>query len=289
MWKDINKKAEKDWTSTDPSVVEADQEKLPAKVLGKGKALKKVGTEYTTAIAVQKPRDIDKIIADAKKECQFGGQKFYYAWTFKEGKSAGKKVEGGSIGLATALARIWGNVAIPVTVEETEDSWLFTATFIDLETGFNIQRIYRFDRTADVYGRYSDARKEDMKFQIAQSKAIRNVILNGGVPKWLVEGAITLSKKYVSEGINKEGIAKATKRIVESFELIGLKEKQLVEYTGMAKADWTSETIATLEGVKQSIEDEQITVNEIIQSIETSKKENNGISVADVINGKEDK
>jgi len=257
---------------------------VPEMPLLRGQALVKAGTPYVTAVFVQKPRNLDKVLEAAKTECQFGGANFYYGWTIKRGKSAGKKIEGGSIGLATALARIWGNVATPITVEETEDCWMFTATFIDLETGFTNQRLFRYDRTGDLPGQYDDARKENIKFEIGQSKAKRNVILKS-LPVWLVDGAVKLAKLAVVKDINKEGLAKATKRIVEFFAGQGITDKLLVNYTGQPKASWTAEIIAHLQGIQHSIEDKQASPEEIRADM-MEKQEEEPVSVEKILNGK---
>jgi len=258
---------------------------VPEKPLMEGKALVKTGTPYITAVFVQKPRDLDKIDEAVKRECQFGGGSFFYGWTLKRGKSAGKRIEGGSIGLATSLARIWGNVAIPVTVQETEDMWLFTASFIDLETGFNIQRVFRYDRTFELPGEYDSARKEDMKFQIGQSKAIRNVILNGGIPKWLVDGAVRLAKLAVVKEITKHGLAISTKHIIEFFAEHNITVKMLVGYIDQPRASWTAETIAHLQGIQQSILDKQVSPEEIRADM-MEKQEEEPVSVEKILNGK---
>ena len=258
---------------------------VPEEPLLKGKALVKAGTEYATAIFVQKPRNIDAIVEAVKRECQFAGEKFYYGWKFERGKSAGKTVEGGSIGLATSLARLWGNVAIPVIVEETLDRWMFTPTFIDLETGFNIQRVFRFDRAAELPGEYDVVRKEDMKFQIAQSKAIRNVILNGGIPRWLVDSAVKWAKQAVISNINKEGLAKATEQALKFFEKYGIKEKDLIGYLGQPKANWTAEQIAYLRGIAQRLKDEEITVEEILAEM-AEVQQQQAVTVDEILKGK---
>lgn len=257
---------------------------IPKKPLLEGKALVKAGTEFATAVFVQKPRNLDKVLEDIKRECEFGGDSFYYSWTLKRGKSIGKKIEGGTIGLAIALARIWGNTATPITVVETEDCWMFTATFIDLETGFTNQRLFRYDRTGDLPGQYEDARKENIKFEIGQSKAKRNAILSS-LPVWLVDGAVKLAKQSVMRNISKEGLAKATKRIVEFFAEHNIPDKLLVNYIGQPKASWTAETIAHLQGIQKSIEDKQVSPEEVRADMVEKEKEE-PISVEKILKGK---
>lgn len=260
----------------------------PEELISEGKTLVKTEIPYVTALQVQKPRDIDQVIDAIKRECEFGGDDLYYGWTLQRGKSAGKKIEGGSIGLATSLARAYGNVWIPVTMQETEEAFLFTATFIDLETGFNLQRIFRTDRTGDIPGEYEPARKEDIKFQIGQSKAIRNVILNGGIPRWLVNSAVKWAKDAVINNITKEGLAKATANAIDFFAKNGIKEKDLIDYIGAPKTNWTAENIAHLRGIAQRLKDEDISPEQALAEMKEAKSEE-PVSVEKILNGKNKK
>lgn len=260
----------------------------PEELIVEGKTLVKTEIPYVTALKVQKPRDIDQVIEAVKRECEFGGEDFYYGWTLQRGKSVGKKIEGGSIGLATSLARAYGNVWIPVTMQETEEAFLFTATFIDLESGFNIQRIFRTDRTADLPGQYEPARKEDIKFQIGQSKAIRNVILNGGVPRWLVNSAVKWAKDAVINNITKEGLAKATANAIDFFAKNGIKEKDLIDYIGVPKTNWTAEAIAHLRGMAQRLKEEDISPEQALAEMKEAKSEE-PVNVEKILNGKDKK
>lgn len=257
----------------------------PEEIIKEGRTVVKTEIPYVTALNVQKPRDLDLVEKAVRRECEFGGDDFYYGWTLQRGKSVGKKIEGGSIGLATSLARAYGNVWIPVTMQETEEAFLFTATFIDLESGFNIQRIYRADRTAELPGQYEPARKEDIKFQIGQSKAIRNVILNGGVPKWLVNKAVKWAKDAVINNITKEGLAKSTATAIGFFAKLGIKEKELIDYIGEPKMNWTAETIAQLRGMAQRLKEEDISSEQLLAEMKEAKKEE-PVDVEKILKGK---
>src|SRR3990167_3045098 len=139
------------------------------KLIREGKTLVKTQLPYQTAIKVQVPRNLDRIVAAVERESEFAGDAFYYSWALKSGKSAGKKIEGGSVGLAACLVREWGNCAVLVNLDENDDTWIFTASFIDIETGFNLQRMFRYRKDRIVAGMYEPARAEDMSFQNAQS------------------------------------------------------------------------------------------------------------------------
>ena len=71
-------------------------------------------TQFHTAVAVQRPRNLDKVVAAVLREAEFAGDAFYYSFPM-----GGKKIEGPSIGLAMAVAREWSNCAVPVEYYET--------------------------------------------------------------------------------------------------------------------------------------------------------------------------
>jgi hypothetical protein len=95
-------------------------------------------TQFHTAVAVQRPRNLDKVVAAVLREAEFAGDAFYYSFPM-----GGKKIEGPSIGLAMAVAREWGNCAVPVEYYETPAEWVFNAHFVDLERGFTVSRVFR--------------------------------------------------------------------------------------------------------------------------------------------------
>lgn len=212
------------------------------KVLATGRAMQRVETGYTTAIAVQRPRVLNKVVHDLNAEAMLSGESFYYGW-----QAAGEKIEGPSIKLANAAARCWGNCVIELLpIQELMDSWVFQAVFIDLETGFTTTRQFRQDKRSVVHGRHDEARKADIRFQIGQSKAIRNVILNA-LPSGLIDAAMEAAKNEARkkltafiEGIDKKegagkGLVKAVDTIVSALAKAGVREQAILSKLGIAE------------------------------------------------------
>lgn len=178
--------------------------------------VQQVKTKYTTAMAVQQPRELKRVETRALEEAGLLGADGFYSWG--KGKDA---VEGPSKDLAMTLVRAYGNCAVDLgEVQETRDAWIFTAFFVDLETGFTLSRQFRQSKAWTVYGKFDDARKDDIRFQIGQSKAVRNVILNA-LPGWLVRRALDKCKGGVREAIEaaieKHGIDKVQSRAIEGI------------------------------------------------------------------------
>ena len=210
-------------------------------------------TQFHTAMAVQRPRNLDKVVAAVLREAEFAGDAFYYSFPM-----GGKKIEGPSIGLAMAVAREWSNCAVPVEYYETATEWVFTAHFVDLERGFTVSRVFRKKKGKGAFKKLEDDRAEDMTFQAAQSRAIRNVVL-AGVPRWLTDQAKERAKDAVLKGISKEGLASATEKALKFLAGYGISEARVLAVLGKPKHEWASEDIASLRGMASQLRDGQTT------------------------------
>jgi hypothetical protein len=223
-------------------------------------------TQFHTAVAVQRPRNLDKVVAAVLREAEFAGDAFYYSFPM-----GGKKIEGPSIGLAMAVAREWSNCAVPVEYYETATEWVFNAHFVDLERGFTVSRVFRKKKGKGVFKKLEDDRAEDMTFQAAQSRAIRNVVL-AGVPRWLTDQAKERAKDAVLKGISKEGLAVATDKALKFLSGYGISEERVIAILGKPKHEWASEDIASLRGMASQLRDGQVTAEQLFPTIETEEE-----------------
>lgn len=229
-------------------------------------------TAYHTAVSVQRPRDLDKVVAAVKREAILAGEAFYWSWPVKAknketGKYDTKILSGASIGLSMCVAREWTNVAIPIDYMETATHDIFTAHFVDLERGFTVSRIWKQSKKAnkdlDSYG----DRAVNMTFQAAQSRAIRNVVL-AGVPKWLVEQAKGIAMQSVLDGITPEKIIAARDTIIKIFAERGIGEARLVAAIGIPVSQWAPEQIVLLKGMSTQIREGTVAAEELFPPIE---------------------
>lgn len=221
-----------------------------SEVIQRGEALQKTATEFTQAIVIQKPRNRHTVIAACEEEAAIAGEEFYYSWTVKA-KGGPKLVEGLSVGGALAASRNWGNCAIPCKVEETDTHYIFTASFIDFETGFNLQRVFKQRKEQNI-GMKDTARADDITFQIGQSKAIRNVALNA-MPSWLTKKMLDKAKEQVIAKISKMGIPVAQKKALEFFEKQGIGIGRVEKKMAKNYKHWTAEDLAIIQGAMSSL------------------------------------
>lgn len=190
--------------------------------------LQQVSGQHVKSIAVMKPRTLTKVQESFLKEAAIAGESFFYAWG--DGKD---RVEGPTVDCAMSLARCFGNCAVDMLpIDDQPDAWIMTASFLDTETGFTLTRQFRQSKKWTVYGKLDAERKDDVRFQIGQSKATRNVILNA-LPKWLVNKGIEAAKSGVRERIEemvaKYKIGAVIARFADDLKKLGIDEARILQ------------------------------------------------------------
>lgn len=231
------------------TVIEAELDgDMEATALVSQQTMMQTRSSYSTAMQVQRPRSLAKVEKALLDEARHAGESFYYGWG-----AGGNKVEGPSQELAHAMARCWGNCAVePGAIQETADSWIVPAGFVDLETGFTLVRQFRQSKKWTVHGKFDAERKDDVRFQIGQSKAARNVILKA-LPKWLANKAMEEAKagvrKKIEDYINRNGLPAAVDYTIKTLEKEGVKEERvLLKFELADRRGLTIDHLVTLKG-----------------------------------------
>lgn len=156
------------------------QNDLPAQLIQNNLPATQVDGTYAEPIITAQPcqirRDIPAFLQKIKVLAQMAGEDYCYRWPVKSGGGT-KFVEGPTITLANDLAREYMNCMVDVRAVEQGDNTLFYARFIDYETGFCMTRAFRQRKNQKTMNTDAE-RAADIVFQIGQSKAIRNVVVN---------------------------------------------------------------------------------------------------------------
>lgn len=245
-----------------------------AEALSQGKAIQVMQTNYATAVTVQKPRDLRDVQRRCIEEAELAGDAMYYRW---EVESTNKKtglitksfIEGPSVNLALAAVRNFGNVVIQQRpLQETKTSWVFTAAFIDLETGFTIERQFRMSKDYKIFGNMDQFRKDDIRFQIGQSKAIRNVVNNAvpvGIINRMLEAAKGSVRRDLEEAIKKRGgdIQKIIEPMLVKLGKVGATVEMIEKKLGLKVTSWDVETLVILSGDLKAIQSGQETADSL--------------------------
>ena len=237
-------------------------EMLPAeRLLRNGFTLQKVGTQYATAVAVQKRRSLPTVVSNVLEEAELAGEAFYYGWnvTTKQGK---RWIQGGSISLAASIARNWGNSVVDADlIEETPTHHILKGYFIDLETGVTFGRPFRQRKQPNIGMADDIDRKEDISFQIGLSKASRNAIFEG-VPRWLVERAIERAQQAVKKGIG-ENLEIARAEAIKYFKRYGISQERIETTLNRPADNWTPEDLVELKGMATALKEGRVTPDEL--------------------------
>lgn len=212
-----------------------------------GTAIQTVGHQYATAVRVQLPRDLVKVEEKCLVEAGLAGDSIYYGWN-----AGGSQIEGPSVEAAMILLRNYGNAAlVQQPMIETEKAFVFTSAFIDLETGVTYQRQFRQSKESKVSFKTDDARQDEIRFQIGQSKSDRNVVLRV-LPGWLASKMIERAKEgiraKIADWIKAKGIAHARDRIEAELAKYGVDEPRIIAKYGKAKSKWDADSLTLLSG-----------------------------------------
>jgi hypothetical protein len=198
-----------------------------------GSAVDQAMAQIITAQRVPIKRDVGRIMSTIKALAQAAGPAYVYRIPFKEKKGTAQErtvfVEGPTIKLAMDLARTYGNCDTKVDVRDDGNVWTFKARFIDAETGFNTERLFQ-QRKRQNTGMRDNERQLDIVFQIGQSKAIRNVVVNslGTFVDFMVQEA----KAGLLQRI-ENNVTGARKWILEQFEIMEFPIVRVTRIYGM--------------------------------------------------------
>lgn len=232
-------------------------------ILLQGKALQQIKTPYTTAVKVQEKRSLGKVIENLLIEADLAGGSFYYRWPVngKDGKQS--FVQGPSVDLAMSMARYYGNCAVDVTHQETASHFIFNGAFIDLETGFTVNRIFRQRKNQSMGSKMDADRQEDIVFQIGHSKAQRNAIIKA-MPGWLVDQLIDVARESELEKIKKQGSLEDRRlKAVEFFSGYGVAEDALVSKIGKPVSKWSEDDVLVIREMAKSVKDGNVSLDEL--------------------------
>lgn len=224
------------------------------RLIAEGDTVRQIQTQYATAVAVQKPRDLQAVEKSCLAEAALAGEVCFYGWGTGQ-----NRVEGPSIDCAMIAARNFGNAVVEMKpVNETAQAYIMEAAFVDLETGFTYTRQFRQSKSSIVHGRMDDERKADVRFQIGQSKAQRNVVLKA-LPKWLLDKMVNKAKEGVREQIQKHveknGLESARKKAADVLIKLGVSTERVEKKYDKKYPAWDVEILVLLQGDIRALSD----------------------------------
>jgi hypothetical protein len=247
---------------------------MPAAYPAGGQATDRALAQIVTAQRVAIKRNQGEIRRSIGLAAQSAGSDFFYRWEVNNRRAGTKDVvEGVSITGAMAVARIYGNCAVRcIVANETPTHWTMAAEFVDYETGFTLVRQFQQRKNQNV-GMKDVDRASDMVFQIAQSKALRNVIRAalGDLTDFAVEEA----KRGLLAVIEKDP-AKAKAGCIKLANKLGIDGSRIERVIGRPIDRWTVTDIATAAARLRSIEDNFATADDLFPTTEQADDNREG-------------
>lgn len=240
-------------------------------LIAAGATLQRAQTEFFTAIQVQVPRNKHDVIARVEDEMSLAPDRMLYEWEVKNKHNPDKPsvVSGPSVKMSNSIVAEYGNcIQRAKLVSETNTHWLIDGEFVDLERGVMTVRQFRQRKDqGSKSAKYDDERALDIAFQIGQSKAMRNAVMNG-IPQSIVERAIkTVRKALAQEAIQEAGgVDKAKVAMVSALARYGVTQKMIETRLKKPIAEWTEANIADMRIVFTSLRDGDITVDKAFPS-----------------------
>lgn len=218
-----------------------------------GPALDEAMANIITAQRVAVKRDIRSILTNIKSLAAGAGQQFYYSWSVNDrANNRQSLVEGLGIKGAMAVATCYGNCRVDAVIaQETQSHVTFAARFVDFETGFTLTRLFQQRKNQNT-GMKDKDRAADLVFQIGQSKAIRNVIIQA-LPTYCEEAKEAAKSALIGRiADNPDG---ARNHILGRLEDLGIETNRVERVVGRIVAKWSAQHMARIWAELTAIQD----------------------------------
>jgi len=215
---------------------------------------------------VAKEREETKVRQRLKALSAYAGEDFFYRYPVR-GQSGQQYIEGPSIKLANNVAREFGNNVTEIRELDVGDAWVFYARFTDIETGFSMERAYRQRKSQGSIKSRDAERQLDIAYQIGQSKAIRNVIVNAlGI---YCDYAFEEARNSLVDKIGKD-LENWREKTIKGLARLAIAPERVERIIGRSSKDWLAPDIAQIIAMCKSIVDGMANADEIFPPLEAS-------------------
>jgi hypothetical protein len=211
-------------------------------------------------------RDESKILLKLEYLAAAAGDDWLYRFPVKGKDGRTDYIEGPSIKLANDVARIFGNNVNEIREVDVGDAWIFYARFTDIETGFSMERAYRQRKSQTSLKTKDHDRQLDIAYQIGQSKAIRNCIVNS--IQLYADHAFRYARNSLVEKIGKN-VEDARARTLAGLARIPVAVNRVERIIGRASREWLAPDIARVIAMMQSIADGMASLDETFPPLES--------------------
>lgn len=211
-------------------------------------------------------RDEAKILQKLAALAAAAGNDWMYRFPVRKRDGGQDWIEGPSIKLANDVARIFGNNVNEVRELDVGDAWIFYARFTDIETGFSMERAYRQRKSQSSIKTKDSDRQLDIAYQIGQSKAIRNCIVNA--LQIYADYAFDQARHSLIEKIGND-LPAWRERTIQGLARIPVDIKRVERAIGRPSQQWLAPNIAQVVAMMKSIADGMASVEDVFPPLES--------------------
>lgn len=205
-------------------------------------------------------RDEQKIFQKLNIIAAAAGTDWFYRFPVKKRDGSRDWIEGPSIKLANDIARVFGNDVIEVRELDVGDAWVFYARFTDIETGFSMERAYRQRKSQSSMKTRDADRQLDIAYQIGQSKAIRNVIVNS--LQIFADYAFERARDSLVEKIGKD-LAGWRERTIAGLSKMPVELARAERTVGRPAKEWLAPHVAQVIAMMRSVSDGMASLDDV--------------------------
>jgi hypothetical protein len=212
-------------------------------------------------------RDEAKVLQKLSAIAAAAGTDWFYRYPVKKTGGGVDYIEGPSIKLANDVARIFGNNVNEIRELDVGDAWVFYARFTDIETGFSMERAYRQRKSQGSIRTRDAERQQDIAYQIGQSKAIRNCIVNA--LQIYADYAFEQARNSLIEKIGKD-LTGWRERTLQGLAKMPVDLVRAERVIGRAHRDWLAPQIAQVIAMMKSVADGMASADEVFPPLEAA-------------------
>jgi hypothetical protein len=212
-------------------------------------------------------RDEAKVLQKLTALAAAAGPDWFYRFPVKKKEGGVDYIEGPSIKLANDVARIFGNNVNEIRELDVGDAWVFYARFTDIETGFSMERAYRQRKSQGSLKTKDADRQLDIAYQIGQSKAIRNCIVNA--LQIYADFAFDQARNSLIEKIGKD-LPKWRERTLQGLAKMPVDVARVERVIGRAWREWLAPNLAQVIAMMKSVADGMATIDDVFPPIDSS-------------------
>jgi hypothetical protein len=257
-----------------------------AELVAAGATLVRLENDTQMTVAVQRPRNEQKILDGALKELELypslAEDSIYSKPVGKDEDGKMKYAQGLSIRTAESLANRWGNNAYGCEIAgEDENSAILSAVYLDYETNTRTvlqKRVSKHYKPKKGVGlvKYSPDRF-DVILAANQSKLLREAIL-----RRLPAGLKREYELKVKEILSKKPVGERQTKLIATFATLKVTQTQLEQLMNKPLSQFNHEDMTELVGAYNAIKDGETTIEALIEQ-KTTEKPNYNISEPDLV------